>query len=288
MTTRFPEWIRRSWGSPEDFGPTKDVLQDLRLHTVCRSAKCPNIGECWTQHTATVMILGNVCTRKCSFCAVSTGIPDPVETDEPRRVAEAANRLALRHAVITSVTRDDLTDGGAEIFAVTIEAIRHLNSETTVEVLVPDFQGAPDSVRRVMSARPDVFGHNIETVRRLHPVLRDARYRYERSLEVLRMAAERNDGAVIKSAFMLGLGESEEDVEETLHELLSAGCQAVSIGQYLRPTPNEREVASFVTPEQFQAYEQRARQLGFAYAVAGPFVRSSYRSGEMMRMLKAC
>jgi len=288
MTTRFPEWIRRSWGSPRDFGPTKDILQDLRLHTVCRSAQCPNIGECWAHHTATMMILGTVCTRKCAFCAVSTGTPLPVEEDEPRRVAEAVRRLGLRHAVITSVTRDDLADGGANMFARVIEAIRELNSETTVEVLVPDFQGSPGSVAAVINARPDVFGHNIETVRRLHPMLRDARYRYERSLEVLRMAADGSDGVVIKSAFMLGLGESENDIEETFCDLLSAGCEAVGIGQYLRPTPHEREVAGFVTPEKFQAYERRARQLGFAYAVAGPFVRSSYRSGEMMRILKAC
>ena len=295
MAGPFPEWIRRTWGSGNDFGVTRGILDTLQLHTVCQSARCPNIGECWRRRTATFMVLGNVCTRKCAFCSVrstrsgeTVGQPDP---EEPGRVAEAARRLELRHAVVTSVTRDDLDDGGARHFAQTIAAIRAANPGCTVEVLTPDFRGNPESVKTVMAAGPDVFGHNIETVERLYPSLRDAAHDYGRSLDVLKsaaaMAAAAGKKTAVKSALMAGHGETPDEVRATLADLLESGCQAVFIGQYLRPGKPERAVAEYVTPEQFEAYERMARQMGFRFAVAGPFVRSSYRAEELVKALEA-
>ena len=295
MAGPFPEWIRRTWGSGSDFGVTRGILDGLQLHTVCQSARCPNIGECWRRRTATVMVLGNVCTRKCAFCSVRSargGHPvAPPDLEEPGRVAEAARRLELRHAVVTSVTRDDLADGGSTHFASTIAAIRAANPGCTVEVLTPDFQGSRGSVETVMAAGPDVFGHNIETVERLYPVLRDAAHDYGRSLGVLRsaaaMAAALGGRTAVKSALMAGHGETPDEVRATLADLLEAGCAAVFIGQYLRPGQAEREVAEFVTPEQFDAYERMVYAMGYRFAVAGPFVRSSYRAEELLDTLKA-
>lgn len=278
MSKQFPEWIRRTWGSGKAFSQTKVLLEDLGLHTVCQSARCPNIGDCWRRHTATVMILGNVCTRNCAFCSVRHGVPGPLDGREPGRVAEAVRRMNLKHTVITSVTRDDLPDGGAEHFAATVRAVRDRNPGTTVEVLVPDFKGDVAAIRTVVDAEPEVFGHNIETVSRLYPVLRDGRYRYERALEILRTAASLGSDVVIKSAFMVGHGETPAEVRDTLEDLLETGCRAVSIGQYLRPTKSQRAVVEFIRPEQFEEYEALAYSLGFAFAVAAPFVRSSYRS----------
>jgi len=288
MAGPFPEWIRRTWGSGSDFGVTKGILDDLQLHTVCQSARCPNMNECWRRHTATVMVLGNVCTRKCAFCSVRSARAgektDPPDPDEPRRVGEAASRLGWRHAVITSVTRDDLPDGGAGHFARTVEAVQAVSPDCTVEVLTPDFGGDLAGVETVLKAEPDVFGHNIETVERLYPVLRDTAAGYGRSLSVLRAAA--GGRAVVKSALMLGHGETNEEVRATLADLLQAGCSAVCIGQYLRPGKTERAVAEYVKPEQFEAYERAAREMGFQYAAAGPFVRSSYRAEELVRKIK--
>ena len=288
MTIRFPEWICRVWGSGQEFDATRAILQDLDINTVCESARCPNIGECWRRRTAAVMVLGKVCTRNCCFCSVRGGAPDPVDPEEPARVAEAVRRLELAHAVVTSVTRDDLPDGGALHFARTVKAIRASNAGTTVEVLTPDFNGRREAVDVVLSSRPDVFGHNIETVRRLYPVLRDPRSDYARSLAVLRAVAERARDTIVKSALMVGHGETKEEVRQTLEDLLEAGCVAVCIGQYLRPTRQQREVAAFVRPEAFQAYEELAYDMGFAFAVAAPFVRSSYRSGEAVKALHDC
>ena len=282
MSDRFPEWIRRSWGSGGDFADTKEILDDLHLNTVCQSARCPNIAECWRRHTATILILGNACTRKCAFCSVKPAAPVPVRPEEPADVAEAIERLDLAHAVITSPTRDDLADGGAGHFAETISAIRGRRPATTIEVLVPDFQNDSGAIAAVVDARPDVFGHNIETVERLHPILRDGRYSYRRSLGVLRTAAGLEKGVIIKSALMVGHGETAEEVRATLADLLEAKCEAVSIGQYLRPSKLERPVDEYVTPEQFAAYEAMAYELGFGFAVAGPFVRSSYHSEEAL------
>jgi len=282
MADHFPEWIRRKWGSGQEFADTKAILQDLGLHTVCQSARCPNIAECWRRHTATFMVLGNVCTRHCAFCSVAPGTPGPPDADEPGKVAEAVRRLDIAHAVITMVTRDDLPDGGAEHIACTVAAIRARNPGATIEVLVSDLEGAREAILAVLRAQPDVFGHNIETVERLYPVLRDARYDYGRSLEVLRFAADQDGSAIIKSAFMVGHGETEHEVRQTLEDLRGAGCAAVAIGQYLRPTGDQTAVVEFVHPERFETYEHLAYEVGFAFAATGPFVRSSYRSEEVL------
>ena len=262
-------------------------MGDLELHTVCQSAHCPNQAECWARRTATFMVLGNVCTRDCRFCAVNSGLPAPPDPEEPRRVAEAVRRLALRHVVITSVTRDDVPDGGAGHFARTIAAIRAVNHGTTIEALVPDFSVDYAAIAQVIEAGPEVFGHNIETVQRLHPVLRDRRYSYEGSIEVLRIAAALAPERFVKSAFMLGCGEKESEVRRTLEDLCAAGCTVVAMGQYLQPTPGHARVAAYVHPEQFAAYEAMAYEMGFAFAVAGPFVRSSYRSEDVLHGLAA-
>ena len=289
MAARFPEWIRRNWASGKDFADTHAVVDSLKLRTVCQSARCPNLGECWARRTATFMVLGNVCTRRCAFCAVSGGIPESVDPTEPGRVAQAIQQLGLRYAVVTSVTRDDLSgkslsgfdDGGAAHFARTVEAIRAASPGTVIEVLVPDFGGKPEAIGRVLESAPDVFGHNIETVERLYPALRDPRYRYRRSLEVLAMAAELAPEMAVKSALMVGHGETAEEVRATLRDLRDAGCDVVSLGQYLRPSRAQVDVKEFVPPERFRAYEALAYQLGFSAAMAGPFVRSSYRSEEL-------
>ncbi len=283
MTNRFPEWIRRSWGSGEDFRYTKDLLKDLGLHTVCQSARCPNLGECWGRRTATMMLLGNVCTRSCRYCSVKTGRPESVAHDEPGRVAEAIRRLGVKHIVLTSVTRDDLPDGGADHFAKTVEAVHAVNPHTTVEVLVPDFQGNRAAIGRVLDAEPEVFSHNIETVERLYTTLRGKRCDYRLALRVLGTARELVPNAILKSALMVGHGETAGEVKQTLRDLLDVGCAAVSIGQYLRPTKKQCEVVEFAHPGRFLAYENMAYEMGFEFAVAGPFVRSSYRSEELMQ-----
>lgn len=284
MTARFPEWIRRPWASGQDFVFTKDLVEGLDLHTVCQSARCPNMAGCWQKRTATLMILGNSCTRNCRYCSVPSGKPEDVEPDEPMRVAKAILKMGLRHAVITSVTRDDLPDGGAGHIADTVNAVRAMNLDTTIEVLVPDFVGDAAAVETVLASQPDVFGHNIETVERLYPSVRGKRCTYRTALSVLKMAAEWEPRTIVKSAFMLGHGETENEIKETLHALLDTGCEAVCMGQYLRPTLKQREVEGFVTPEKFKEYEEYAYAIGFGFAVAGPFVRSSYRSEELMEV----
>lgn len=261
------------------------MVSRLGLHTVCQSARCPNQGECWKRRTATFMILGNVCTRNCAFCSVKSGRPEALDPDEPARVAEAVRELGIKHAVITSVTRDDLPDGGAAHFARTVEAVRAANPGTTVEVLVPDFLGDEAPVRTVLASVPEVFGHNIETVERLYDALRRRKITYRDALRVLETAAAHHSGSIVKSALMVGHGEEPAEVRATLRDLLAAGCEAVAIGQYLRPTPKQRRVTAFVPPEQFKEYEVLAYQLGFKFAIAGPFVRSSYRSEELLQHL---
>ena len=287
VNRRFPEWIRRQWPSGEAHQEVKALLEGLNLHTVCQSAHCPNQGECWSRRTATFLVLGNVCTRHCTVCGVSHGGPLPVDPAEPEKVAEAVGRLHARHIVLTSVTRDDLPDGGAAHIAETVVRVKAANKNTTVEVLVPDFCGDASAIGTVLKSGPEVFGHNIETVERLHPVLRDKKYSYPRSLGVLRTARQIKPEGLIKSALMLGCGESEEDVIAVLRDLLEAGCNAVAMGQYLRPGPGNGPVAAFVTPEQFAAYERAAMDMGFLFAVAGPFVRSSYRSEDLVAAVSA-
>lgn len=251
----------------------------LRLHTVCESAACPNVGECWNQRTATFMILGNVCTRRCGFCAVSKGAPLEVDYDEPRRVAEAVAALGLDYAVITSVNRDDRKDGGALLFAMTIRAIRERVPHCKVEVLIPDFQGSQQALDIVLEAEPDVLNHNLETVRRLYRQVRLGA-RYERSLELLARAKQRKPHIPTKSGMMLGLGETRQEVLEALSDLRAHGVDIVTLGQYLRPSPKHLPVARFVPPEEFDEWKRLGETLGFAHVESGPLVRSSYHAGQ--------
>lgn len=279
---KFPPWIRVAWPSQGAVDGVRDVLEALSLNTVCRGAQCPNQGECWSRGTATFMILGNVCSRNCAFCGVTPGQPAPAEADEPGRVAEAIRRLGIRHAVITSVTRDDLPDGGAAHFAAVIRAVRDACPGTSIEVLTPDFGGDADAISTVANAAPDVFGHNVETVPRLHGLLRDPRASYTRSLNVLRLARAHLPGnGYVKSGLMAGCGETEAEVLQVLADLRATGCDAVTIGQYLKPRGGRAEIAEFISPEQFARYEEHAYALGFRFAMAGPLVRSSYHA-EML------
>ncbi|MDX9975286.1 MAG: lipoyl synthase [FCB group bacterium] len=282
MKMQFPEWVRRNWASGDDVEYTKKLMEGLQLHTVCQSARCPNMAECWQRRTATLMVLGNTCTRNCRYCSVPSGKPEGLDAEEPRHAAEAVKQMGLRHVVVTSVTRDDLPDGGAEHIARTVTAIRTMNPRTSIEVLTPDFLGDRAAIETVLAAMPEVFGHNIETVERLYPALRGPRYAYSLGLSVLETAARYSARPIVKTALMVGHGETEAEVRQTFEDLLAAGCDAVSIGQYLRPTKKQRAVEEFVRPERFEQYQQLAYDLGFRFAVAGPFVRSSYRSDEMM------
>jgi lipoic acid synthetase len=278
---RRPAWLKAPAPVGDQYMELKRLVRRLQLHTVCESAACPNIGECWNHRTATFMILGNQCTRRCGFCAVQKGQPLPVDADEPRRVAEACEHLGLRHAVVTSVNRDDLKDGGASHFAAVIRAIRARIPGCRVEVLVPDFQGSREAMKTVLDAGPDVLNHNIETVPRLY---REVRFgaRYERSLEMLAFAAELRPDIPVKSGLMVGLGETDDEVIGTLRDLRRHGVSIVTIGQYLRPTLQHLPVLRYVTPEQFAGYRRAAQEMGFEYVESGPFVRSSYHAAEAL------
>ncbi|MCS7042103.1 MAG: lipoyl synthase [Bryobacteraceae bacterium] len=278
---RRPAWLKAPAPVGDNYMELKRLVRRLGLHTVCESAACPNIGECWNHRTATFMILGNFCTRRCGFCAVQKGAPLPVDPDEPRRVAEACEYLGLKHAVITSVNRDDLKDGGAGHFAAVIRAVRERIPGCRIEVLVPDFQGSREAMKTVMDAAPDVLNHNIETVPRLY---REVRFgaRYERSLEMLQYAAELRPDIPTKSGLMVGLGESDEEVLETLRDLRRHKVRIVTIGQYLRPTLLHLPVLRYVTPEQFAEYRRAALEMGFEHVESGPFVRSSYHAAEAL------
>jgi len=273
---RLPQWMRRPIATDQSYPDVSKLLESLQLNTVCASAKCPNRHECWNRGTATVMILGNTCTRNCRFCNVNTGRPDPVDMDEPARVAEAAKRLNLRHVVITSVTRDDLPDGGAQAFANTIRAVKEAMPEASVEVLTPDFVEHLDIV---LDAKPDVFNHNLETVRRLQATVRP-QASCEKSLATLRHAAERG-GAMVKSGLMLGLGETDEEIFQCLEDLYKAGVRLLTLGQYLAPTREHHPVERFISPEHFDRLAARAKEIGFEGVAAGPLVRSSYRADEL-------
>lgn len=274
-TRRLPAWLKRPLPLGDELVRTRRLLDGLKLNTVCVEARCPNLTECWSRGTATFMILGDRCTRRCHFCAVSTAKPLPVEADEPERVAEAAVRLGLRHVVITSVARDDLDDEGAGHFARCIQAVRARLPEGTIEVLVPDFHGERDLIAIVTAARPEVYNHNIETVARLQKKVRPAG-RYERSLNVLRTAKELDPRCCTKSGIMVGLGETVDELEQTFRDLHDAGCDLLTIGQYLRPGDGHYPVQRFYEPAEFDALAELARQIGFAAVASGPFVRSSY------------
>ena len=277
---RLPEWLRLRLPTGDSFGRMRHLLEDLRLHTVCESAKCPNPWECWSKGTATFMIAGDRCTPACGFCAVSTAKPFPLEADEPRRVAEATRRLGLQHVVITAVARDDLRDGGASHFHQTIAAVRELNPGIIIEVLVPDFLDDDQAIEHVLAARPQIYNHNLETVRRLTPTVR-SRATYDRSLSVLRKAKDKSGHSVYtKSGLMLGLGETEEELFTALAELRAARCDLLTLGQYLQPTLKHLPVVEFIPPATFAAFGERARAMGFVHVASGPMVRSSYHADD--------
>jgi lipoic acid synthetase len=268
-----PDWLKIRLSHGEASAEVRRLLHDLELNTVCHSAHCPNLGECWGAHTATFLILGNVCTRRCTFCAVPKGIPTPIDPAEPERVAEAAERLHLKHVVVTSVTRDDLPDGGASLFADTVTAIRKRLPRASIEVLIPDFQGNISALNLVLSAHPNILNHNLETVPRLYSIVRP-QASYSGSLTVIQQASE--SSVITKSGLMLGLGESLDEIRQVLQDLRSAGCQILTLGQYLQPTSNHLPVSRFLPPEEFASLKQQGLTLGFLHVESGPLVRSSY------------
>ncbi len=274
-----PKWLRAPAPVGENYRDLKGLIERLRLHTVCESAACPNVGECWNHRTATFMILGNVCTRRCGFCAVQKGAPMPVDYDEPRRVAEAVAAMGLKFAVITSVDRDDRKDGGAELFALTIRAIRERVPGCGIEVLIPDFQGSREAVGLVMEARPDVLNHNTETVPRLYRQVRLGA-RFERSLDVLAYAKELSPSTPTKSGLMLGLGETMDEVLGVMRELRKSKVDILTLGQYLRPSPKHLPIVRYVTPAEFEQLRRAGYEMGFHHVESGPLVRSSYHASD--------
>ncbi len=270
-----PPWLKVKLPVGENYKRVRGLVDNYKLHTICQSGNCPNMGECWGAGTATFMILGNVCTRSCSFCAVATGRPQTLDMDEPFRVAEAVKLMDVKHCVITSVNRDELKDKGSIVWASTIKEIKKLNPNTTIEVLIPDFKSDWDALQRVIDEGPDVISHNMETVSRLYRIVRP-QAKYERSLEQLRRTKE--GGARTKSGFMVGLGETDEEVTQLMKDLIAANLDVLTIGQYLQPTKLHLQVDSFVTPEKFAQYRDEGYALGFDYVESGPLVRSSYHS----------
>ena len=270
-----PEWLRVKLPIGESYKHVRGLVDNHKLHTICESGNCPNMGECWGEGTATFMILGNVCTRSCGFCAVATGRPDAIDWDEPQRVAEAIHLMKVKHAVITSVDRDELKDGGSIIWHNTIKAVKELNPSTTLETLVPDFRGIPEQIQRVIDAAPNVVSHNMETVERLTRQVR-IQAKYRRSLEVLKMLKQGNMRT--KTGIMLGLGETKEEVIQTMQDLVEVGCDVLTIGQYLQPTTKHLTLQRFAHPDEFAELREIGYQLGFDYVESGPLVRSSYHS----------
>ncbi len=270
-----PKWLRVKLPTGENYRKVRNLVSEHRLHTICESGNCPNMGECWGAGTATFMILGNVCTRSCGFCAVATGRPDDADPFEPGRVANSVKLMEVKHCVITSVDRDDLKDGGSGIWAQTVRAIRKNTPETTLETLIPDFAGKWENLQRIIDAAPEIVSHNLETVRRLTKEVR-IQAKYDRSLEVLMRL--KKGGMNTKSGVMLGLGETEEEILETMDDLRSVNCDILTMGQYLQPTPKHLPVAEFITPEKFQEYKGIALEKGFKYVESGPLVRSSYHA----------
>ncbi|MCC7332917.1 MAG: lipoyl synthase [Flavobacteriales bacterium] len=272
---RKPEWLKVKLPIGEEYKKVRNIVSENKLHTICESGNCPNMGECWGAGTATFMILGNICTRSCGFCNVATGKPKPVDLKEPERVAKSMQLMRIKHGVITSVDRDDLKDGGSNLWVETIKKIRELNPNTTLETLIPDFKGEWDNLQRIIDVAPEIVSHNLETVRRLTKQVR-IQAKYDRSLEVLQRL--KAGGMRVKSGIMLGLGETEEEVLETLQDLKNAGCEIITIGQYLQPTPKHLPVVEFVHPEKFAFYKKKGLEMGIAYIESGPLVRSSYHA----------
>jgi lipoyl synthase len=279
-TTRKPSWLRAKLPSGPGYSAVRKLVDEHKLHTVCQSAQCPNLGECWSRGTATVMILGNICTRSCNFCAIQTGRPTELDLGEPARVAEAVATMRLRHCVITSVARDELADGGASVWAATIRAVRHSNPNTAVEVLVPDFKGKLHDVDTVLEAKPDIFNHNMETVERLQKPVR-VQARYDRSRLVLRHAKSR--GFTTKTGIMLGLGEEQHEIEQTMRDIAADKTDIVTMGQYLQPTSQHWPVKRWVTPEEFLHWKNFGLELGIGVIESGALVRSSYHADEQSK-----
>lgn len=277
-----PEWIKIKLTAGDNYQEIKTMMRSKTLHTVCEEARCPNIYECWANRTATFMILGDICTRACRFCAVNTGMPTELDLQEPERVAEAAKQMNLAHCVVTSVARDDLKDGGASIFAETIKAIRRTLPLCSVEVLIPDFMGNKESLKIVMDAKPDILNHNIETVARLSDQVR-AKAKYERSLELLQRAKEMQPAIPTKSSIMLGLGEEWDEIIQTMDDLRSVDCDIMTIGQYLQPSDKHLYVKRYVTPEEFAELKKEGLARGFSHVESGPMVRSSYHAHEQVK-----
>ena len=279
-----PGWLKIRLHRTPEWAEVRHIVETHKLHTICSSGMCPNQSECWSRRTATFMILGDICTRGCRFCATRTGHPLEPDAGEPERVAQSVALMQLRYVVVTSVTRDDLPDGGARHWAATVEAIRTKNPDAVIELLIPDFDARGELLDTVLASKPDIVGHNIETVERLTPLVR-SRARYRTSLETLRLLAEK--GAVTKSGLMLGLGESDDEVLQTLHDLRDAGVRIVTLGQYLRPTLEHYPVAAYITPEKFEWYRLRALEMGFSYCASAPLVRSSYMAEEALRSVRS-
>ncbi len=270
-----PAWLRVKLPVGEEYKKVRNVVTEHRLHTICQSGNCPNMGECWGAGTATFMILGNICTRSCGFCAVATGKPLPADKQEPKRVAESVKLMGVKHCVITSVDRDDLKDGGAEIWADTVSKIRAMSPQTKLETLIPDFKGVKENIQRIIDVAPDIVSHNMETVRRLTKQVR-IQAKYDRSLDVL--AFLKQGGMKTKSGIMLGLGETAAEVEETMHDLRQAGVDVLTLGQYLQPTPKHLPVLEFVHPDVFKQHKETGLKMGFRFVESGPLVRSSYHA----------
>lgn len=272
---RLPAWLKMQRASGEDYSRVKRLVEQNRLHTICTSGNCPNIGECWNSGTATFMILGDICTRACKFCSTKTGKPLPVDPGEPVRLAESIRTLRLRHCVITSVDRDDLSDGGASFWAETIRCIKEINPGITVEALIPDFDGEETNIQKIIDEGPDVISHNVETVRRLTPLIR-TKARYETSLNVLKVISGKGEKA--KSGFMVGLGETEDEIRETIFDLNKTGCKILTVGQYLQPTVTHMKPVEYIKPEKFQEYKKLALLAGFEFVECDPLVRSSFHA----------
>ena len=280
---RKPEWLKISLRSTADTAEVEHIVEGRCLHTICSSGMCPNKAECWSRRTATFMILGDICTRNCRFCATATGRPLPPDEEEPQKVAESVRLMGLKHVVVTSVTRDDLDDHGAAIWARTVEAIRREVPDATIELLISDMDARPELIDVVLASRPDIVGHNIETVERLTPEVR-SRAKYRTSLQTLKHIAD--SGAVAKSGLMVGLGESEEEVLTTLRDLRDAGVKIVTLGQYLQPTKEHYPVRAYITPQKFEEYRLKALEMGFAYCASAPLVRSSYLADAALEAVR--
>ena len=274
-----PSWLKVKLPTGEDYKKVRNIVSEHKLHTICESGNCPNMGECWGAGTATFMILGNICTRSCGFCAVKTGRPLAVDLEEPSRVANSVKLMKVKHCVITSVDRDDLKDGGSIIWAETVNKVREVSPGTTMETLVPDFKGEWENLQRIIDVAPEIVSHNLETVRRLTKGVR-IQAKYDRSLEVIKRLKE--GGMRTKSGIMLGLGETEEEVIESMQDLTDAGCDILTLGQYLQPTPKHLEVKEFITPDQFTKYKVIGLEMGLRYVESGPLVRSSYHAEKHM------